>query len=295
MRLHQILFYRSSRADAEQAVEIIETAEPDAFSSFSYVEESVDNWRIEAIVNAAEDTADTDGVSRMVADILGIPMDSVDVVTVPDRDWVSHSLNSLTPVRAGAFTVYGSHQKPIGANGSIGVEIDAGLAFGTGHHETTQGCLLHLSDVLKKCAPKNALDVGCGSGVLAIAFAKSVRRSCVATDIDPIAVSVARSNADQNTAAPHIRFAVADGTRHSAVAAAAPYDLIFANILAKPLKRLAIDLRGVAAPAGFIILSGMLVEQEASVLSAYRIVGFRLVARYQIGDWSSLLLSRLPN
>ena len=221
---------------------------------------------------------------------------SVKVVPLPDQDWIRQSQEGLPPVRAGRFFVYGAHDAGALPPGVIPIRIEAGLAFGTGHHETTALCLRALwrirnSRSASRRAPR-VLDVGCGTGVLAIAAAKLWRKAVLATDIDPIAVEVARENARGNGAAPLIRAIAADGLTHPAIRAASPFDLICANILASPLTKLAPDLSGALAPRGLAVLSGLLRNQENLVLSFYRAQGLVFRRALRDGPWSALVLER---
>ena len=151
------------------------------------------------------------------------------------RDWVASALAGLKPVRAGRFLVHGAHDRARVGVSDVGVEIEAGLAFGTGHHGTTRGCLLHFDRLLKRRRPQRVLDVGCGAGVLAIAAAKVLRRKAWLGDIDPVAVAVANANARLNGVGSLCRAIVSRGVEARALREGAPYDVVFANILAKPL------------------------------------------------------------
>lgn len=179
------------------------------------------------------------------------------ISTLPDTDWVRHSLEGLAPVVAGRFFLHGSHDRERRRHGGVPFEIDAGTAFGTGHHGTTAGCLLALDAVLKQRRPQHILDLGCGTGVLAIAAALAAKRKTLATDIDPEAVRVTRLNAALNGVAPLLNGVTAPGLKHTRIAHGAPYDLIFANILARPLISLAQGLASILAPGGNLILSGL--------------------------------------
>jgi ribosomal protein L11 methyltransferase len=208
------------------------------------------------------------------------------------RDWVAGALAGLTPVRAGRFLVHGAHDRArVGAN-DIGVEIEAGLAFGTGHHGTTRGCLLHFDALLKRRRPERIIDVGCGAGVLAIAAAKVLRRKVWLGDIDPIAVEVANANARLNGVGSLCRAIVSRGVEARALREGAPYDLVFANILAKPLRLLALSLAAVTAPDGEAILSGLLLADVPGVLASWRAQGFYLMERIDLEGWASLRLKR---
>jgi ribosomal protein L11 methyltransferase len=211
---------------------------------------------------------------------------------VEAADWVKQSLAGLAPVRAGRFIVHGAHDRARVAPNDIGIEIEAALAFGTGHHGTTRGCLLALNDLAKRRRAKRVLDIGTGSGVLAMAAAKILRTHVVASDIDRVAVEAARGNARLNHAAPAITFVRATGTRAQAIVAGAPYDLILANILLGPLMRLAVPLRALAAPRARIVLSGLLPSHANAVLAIYRAQGFMLERRIPLDGWVTLILCR---
>jgi ribosomal protein L11 methyltransferase len=214
------------------------------------------------------------------------------VELLPDQDWIKQSQLGLAPVRAGRFFLYGAHDEGRVPPGVIPIRIEAGLAFGTGHHETTALCLQALSHIARYKTPRAILDLGCGTGVLAIAAAKLWRRTVIATDIDPVAVDVARANARMNAAMPFIRAATADGLDHPLLREGTPLDLVLANILARPLTRLAPALARAAGAGGAVVLSGLLRNQENLVLSYYRALGFRLGRIHRAGPWSALVLLR---
>jgi len=216
----------------------------------------------------------------------------VDVGQLPDVDWIKLSQEGLPPVRAGRFFVYGAHDAGTVPHGVIPIKIEAGLAFGTGHHETTALCLHVLSDLSKRRRFANVLDLGCGTGLLAIGAAKLWRKSVLASDIDPVAVEVTKENARANGEAPLIRALTADGLDHPALAGQAPYDLIVANILAGPLTRLAPAIARALSPGGMLVLSGLLQWQENLVLSFYRPHGLQLRNARRGGVWSALTLER---
>ncbi|WP_316178601.1 MULTISPECIES: 50S ribosomal protein L11 methyltransferase [unclassified Bradyrhizobium] len=211
---------------------------------------------------------------------------------VEAKDWVKASLDDLVPVPAGRFMVHGSHDRQRVPGNKLGIEIEAALAFGTGHHGTTRGCLLLLDHVLKTRAPRRVLDLGTGTGVLAIAAAKATHRSVLASDIDAPSVMVARENARLNGAGPLVRVIRATGFAAADFARCGPFDLVLANILANPLRQLAAPMQRHLAPGAFVILSGLLTPQARAVCAAYRARGLVPVRHLRIEGWSSLLLQK---
>jgi ribosomal protein L11 methyltransferase len=210
--------------------------------------------------------------------------------TVEAKDWVRATLEELVPVRAGRFIVHGHHDREKVPPNKLGIEIEAALAFGTGHHGTTRGCLLLLDDVLKAHRPARVLDLGTGTGVLAIAAAKAQHRFVLASDIDPLSVRVARENARLNGAGNRVQTIQATGFSAPQFAGHAPFDLVLANILANPLRQMATSMARHLAPAALVILSGLLPHQAQSVIAAYRARGLVLKRHLQIEGWSSLLM-----
>jgi ribosomal protein L11 methyltransferase len=223
----------------------------------------------------------------------GVTVLSVNAVEVPDTDWVLETQKALPPIRAGRFLVHGSHDREQ-ALSKWAIEIDAGRAFGTAHHGTTMGCLLaigRLSPVLK---PRSVLDLGTGSGILAISAAKAFSHRALvdAADIDPVAVTVARENCRKNGAAASVRLFAGDGLI-PVLAYRGPYDIAIANILAKPLLKLAPKLRQLVRPRGVLILSGLLSGQVREILARYRATGFVLSKRRDLEGWATLTLKRV--
>ncbi len=212
--------------------------------------------------------------------------------TVAETDWIAASLEGLAPVRAGRFVVHGAHGRGSVRPHEIGLEIEAALAFGTGHHGTTRGCLLALDALLKRSAPDSILDVGTGTGVLAIAAARALRQPVAAGDIDPVATATARRNAVANGAGAWVRPVTAAGLAHPAIRRSGPFDLVLANILARPLRALAPAIARAATDDATLILSGLLVPDATGVLSAYAAQGFALARRRVIDGWVTLELRR---
>lgn len=257
--------------------------EADAISSFEV--EGGPLWRIEALFGRKSDAVAAGKRVRALAP-------DAEVAAVPKLDWVAESLKGLPPVRAGRFWLHGAHVEQPPPAAAIAFRIEAGPAFGTGQHETTRGCLLALQALAKMRGFTTPLDLGCGTGVLALAMARLWRVPVTASDIDPVAVRETLANARQNGMAPWIDGVAAAGLAAPALAGRGRFDLIVANILARPLVRLASDLHRALAPGGALVLSGLLTKQERQVLAAYLPLGFRLRRRFTLGDWPTLLLDQ---
>jgi len=213
--------------------------------------------------------------------------------TVEAKDWVKASLEDLVPVPAGRFIVHGQHDRERIPPNKLGIEIEAALAFGTGHHGTTRGCLLLLDHVLKSRHPRRVLDLGTGTGVLAIAAARALHGAVLASDIDPPSVQVARDNARLNVAGHLVQAIRATGFAAPQFARRAPFDLVLANILANPLRQLAGPMARHLAPSALVVLSGLLTHQAPAVIAAYRARGLVPVRHLRIEGWSSLLLRKV--
>ena len=241
--------------------------EEDIATANTEVDEKRDIWETSVYLYAN----DEDDVRARVTEALSsaFPNLTVEREIIPDVDWIAKSLEGLTPVRAGRFLVHGSHDRDKVRINDLAIEIEAGQAFGTGHHGTTAGCLEMIEQVLRSRTIRNALDLGTGSGVLAIAVAKMRPVPVLATDIDPIAIRVAKENAKLNGIVSGMSLETAPGFHSDAFRKHGPFDLIIANILARPLIKMAPQLVTHLAPGGTVILSGILASQRWKVLSAY--------------------------
>lgn len=277
---------RGPRAEAEAAASAIDSDPMLEGATYSILEEDEDHdvWRIDAFPTTAEEA---DGLMAKLAGFTGLKTVKEKLA---DADWLAMSLSGLPPVRAGRFFVYGAHDRGRAPPNAVNLRIEAGAAFGTGHHGTTVGCLYAYDALLKARPFERVLDVGAGTGVLAIAAARTGSKRAVGTDIDRPSVRIARENAKLNQA--DARFVHASGLGHTSVRQAAPYDLVFANILAPPLVALAQDIRGALKPGGYAILSGLLRTQQRRVLAAYLSRGFRLEKRLHRDAWATLVLRR---
>jgi ribosomal protein L11 methyltransferase len=213
--------------------------------------------------------------------------------TVAAKDWVKATLEQLVPVRAGRFIVHGRHDRERVPPNKLGIEIEAALAFGTGHHGTTRGCLILLDEVLKAYCPRRVLDLGTGTGVLAIAAAKALRGMVLASDIDPLSVRVAADNARLNGTGDLVETIRAIGFSAPQFQRRGPFDLVLANILANPLRQMATPMSRHLAPSALVILSGLLPPQASAVISAYRARGLVLKRHIRIEGWSSLLMCKV--
>ncbi|UWQ52952.1 50S ribosomal protein L11 methyltransferase [Leisingera caerulea] len=215
------------------------------------------------------------------------------VSEVPETDWVAHVRRELAPVEAGRFFVYGSHDADKLPEGRIPLLIEAAMAFGTGHHGTTLGCLKALDHLLDQgFRGEKVADIGCGTAVLAMAAARVWDGTILASDIDEVAVDVAEANLKANGMEGAVTCLEAAGFDHPDLQAQAPYDLIFANILKGPLVALAPDLAANLRPGGYAILSGILNEQADDVVAVYAQNGINLDHRNEIGEWTTLLLRK---
>ena len=279
-----------ARAVADLIVETFDPAQTaaSAFEKQPNASQSAGQWTVEVYFGFEPDKA----VLRDLVTVAAGPQISQAITfdRIERADWISASLAGFDPVRAGRFLVIGSHARQAVRPNDIVIEIEAALAFGTGHHGTTLGCLLALDRLARTSRPRRILDVGTGSGILAIAAAKRWKRRVAAGDLDETAIATARSNAIRNGARPFVRPVRASGTKNPALAGR--YDLILANILAGPLKRLAPELARAAAPGAVLVLSGLLAPDVAGVVAVYRDHGFGLRRRDLSADWATLTFCR---
>lgn len=267
----------------------------DAVSTFELDEGG--DWLVEATVHGEPDVPRLTARVAVLAEAFGIDEPKLVIEDLPPIDWVSHSYRGFPPILAGRFFVHGSHHEGTVPAGSIALLVDAATAFGTGEHGSTNGCLQALDRLAKRLKlPRSgrggALDMGCGSGILALAVAKCWRVPVTAVDIDPEAVRVTKVNTAINGLQGRIRAAGGDGYHTRIVSRHKPYTLITANILARPLARMAPQLRRHLKKGGYAVLAGLLNRQERHVIQAHRTQGLKLVARIPVGEWTTLVVKR---
>lgn len=278
----------ADRDRAEELAELIEDLEPAPYGTGVFeIEDGSERWEVGAYFLEAP--------NEVVLDLLAAAHDAAPfaVSELPETDWVAHVRRELAPVVAGRFFVYGAHDADKVPADGIPLLIEAAMAFGTGHHGTTLGCLSAL-DRMERAGlrARNVADIGCGTAVLAMGAAKLWPETVLASDIDPVAVETAAANVVANDLDGRVICLEAAGFEHPQLKAAAPYDLIFANILKAPLIALAPDMGRYCAESGHVILSGILHEQADEVIAAYQTQGFNLESRDEYGDWTTLVLKR---
>lgn len=278
---------RGGREAAESAAALIDEAPNLEEATYSILEEDEDKgiWRIDAFPTTDEEAEGIATILRAQGEL------EVVVEKLADADWLAMSLSGLPPVEAGRFFVYGAHDQGKIPEGRVTIKIDAGAAFGTGHHGTTVGCLEAYDNLLQAGQTfEKVLDVGCGTGVLAIAAALTGSPIAVGTDIDEPSARIANENAEINGAKCDFYFA--DGLSDDRIAQNAPYDLVFANILAAPLVFLAPEIAQALKSGGVAILSGLLRTQEERILEAYVPLGFKVEQTIHNDAWSALQLRK---
>jgi ribosomal protein L11 methyltransferase len=288
---HRAIFAIGGEQAARRAVDLLTESLFEAQAAIAAFEGPDGRWGI--AMHFAE-APDQSSIRELVGVAAGHEVArDISFDTVEAKDWVKATLEELVPVRAGRFIVHGRHDRAKVAANKLGIEIEAALAFGTGHHGTTRGCLMLLNQVLKAHVPRRVLDLGTGTGVLAIAAAKALHRRVLASDIDPLSVQVARDNARLNQVGHLVESIRATGFSAPQFAATGPFDLVLANILANPLRQLATPMSRHLASSALVVLSGLLPHQAQSVIAAYRGRGLMLVRHIQIEGWSSLLMRRV--
>jgi ribosomal protein L11 methyltransferase len=265
-----------------EAMEALEPA-PTGVGVFE-IEDGSDTWEVGAYF-----TEDPDAVALALLAAVHGAAEFV-ISELPETDWVAHVRRELTPVEAGRFFVYGSHDADKLPEDRIGLLIEASMAFGTGHHGTTLGCLRAIDRMAGDgFVPAHVADIGCGSGVLAMAAARVWTTGIIAADIDPVAIDVTRANLAANGLSDRVETCVAPGFEDARLSG--PFDLVLANILKGPLMDLAGPMAGALAPNGRAVLSGLLVDQADEVVAHYQAFGFKLLKRDDIVDWTTLELS----
>lgn len=247
-------------------------------------------WTFDLLLGARPDEMEIRRRLLLIAKLHGIAVPDFRVALVEPQDWLALVARDFPPLSIGRFYVHGSHVAGPVPRGSIGIQVEAGAAFGSGEHGTTSGCLQALEWLSKKRAFSHILDMGCGSGILAIAAAKLWRGRVLAADIDPVAVRVTQENIVINRVQPQVQALVSDGYASDRIKRSEGFDLIISNILARPLVRFAPSLARKLSPGGYAVLSGLLASQEKMVLTAHAMQGLRLRRRYVIGEWCSLVL-----
>ncbi|HEY8267690.1 MAG TPA: 50S ribosomal protein L11 methyltransferase [Xanthobacteraceae bacterium] len=280
----------SADADAAKRVAALLAESLDGYGAAVAAIEGERSWTVEAHFVREPDRAIVTELVRVAAGDEAAA--GIEFGTLGPKDWTAASRAALVPVRVGRFVLHGSHDREAVAPHEIGIEIEAALAFGTGHHGTTRGCLRAIERTARRERPRRILDIGTGTGVLAIAAAGVFRRPVVAGDVDPVAVETASANAQANHAAAVVRVMQAAGVNAPAIRAGAPYDLVLANIVLGPLKLLAKPVARLLAPRAIVVLSGLLPDQANAALVAWRAVGLKLARRDTLEGWVTLTLSR---
>src|SRR5437764_606263 len=282
---HRASFAIGNEHTAKHVLDLLNESFLDGQAAIAAFEAASGRWDITMHFAEPPDRA---SIRELVALAAGDKITSdITFDVVEAKDWVKTTLEQLIPVRAGRFIVHGRHDRANVPPNKVGVEIEAALAFGTGHHGTTRGCLLLLDHVLKAYLPRRILDLGTGTGVLAIAAAKALHINVLASDVDPVSVKVARQNARLNGAGGRIAALRVNGLSAPQFKTNGPFDLVLANILANPLRNMATPMSRHLASSALVILSGLLPHQAQSVVASYCARGLILERHIQVEGWSS--------
>lgn len=286
-------FWKIELVVPKSAAPIFATAlEPFGLACSSFEIEGGDDWQLEAYSAGMPDKPALTAALALAASAAGIREPSVVCAPLPETDWLAENRKSFEPLSIGRFFVHPTHYDgPVPANAKA-ICLDAATAFGSGDHETTAGCLVTLSALMRQIRPRRILDLGCGSGILSIAAAKLWQTRIMAVDIDPESVRVAAANVAANGVRAQVRVFASDGVAAGPVRRSGPFDLVLANVLAGPLIAMAPALTAQVARPGRLVLSGLLAHQRAPALAAYRRRGLVMAAVRHFGDWPTLLLQK---
>lgn len=293
-----ISFWQSSFVVPAHAVDkFLEASELDVLSIAAFEIDGAGNgdgqhWRVEMLHREQPDRADLAMLLEPIATRAKVKRLQIDVAKLRDENWVEHVQTAFEPFEIARFWIHGSHVDRAPPGGLVPIQLDAGLAFGSGEHATTEGCLRALDQVAARRRFSNVLDMGCGAGLLAMAAAKCWPSRVLAVDNDPVAVDVTRENAAINGVADRIEALVSEGYAHPKIKARGPYDLILSNILANPLREMARDLANHLAPGGVAILAGLLDRQAPQVVASHQAYGVYIRRKIRIKPWTILVMSR---
>ena len=275
----------------------LEASDLDVLSIAAFEADGAENgdgqwWRVEMLHAHQPDRADLAMLLEPIAARAKVKRIKIDIERLPDADWVERVKTEIEPSEIGRFWIHGSHVREAPPAGLVPIQLDAGLAFGSGEHATTEGCLRALDRLAKRRRFAQVLDMGCGAGLLAIAAAKCWPSQVLAVDNDPVAIDVARDNARINGVEERLTAVVSEGYAHPMIRARGPYDVILSNILADPLCEMARDLAHHLAPEGTAILAGLLDRQASQVVASHQAYGLFLRRKIEIGPWTTLMMSR---
>lgn len=293
-----IPFWQSSFIVQSDAVPMfLEASELETLSIAAFEIDGAENgdgawWRVEMLHREEPDRADLAMLLEPIAARASVKRLQIDVAKLPDANWVERVQTAFEPFEIGRFWIHGSHVDQAPPPGLVPIQLDAGLAFGSGEHATTEGCLRALDQIAKRRRFTQVLDMGCGAGLLAIAAAKCWHSQVLAVDNDAVAVDVARENARINQVADQVTAMVSEGYARPAIKARGPYDVILSNILADPLRVMARDLAQHLAPGGVAILAGLLDRQASQVIASHQTYGLYLRRKIKIKPWTILIMSR---